>query len=156
MNATVAKLCFIAYSVVNGITLSSIFIYYEVGSIYIAFFIAASMFAAAAIYGKVTKKDLGGIGTYLVMGLWGLVISGIVNIFLRNSFLDLIASIVGIFIFIGLTAYDVNKIRNYAQEYGLESKEQAQKVIIHGALSLYLDFINIFIKLLRFFGRRKN
>lgn len=156
MSAGAAKACFIAYSVINGLTLSYIFLIYVTGSIYLTFFIAAAMFGAAALYGKVTKKDLTGMGSFLFMGLIGLIIAGIVNIFIQNSMLDFMISLVGIVIFIGLTAFDVQKIRKYSQEVGLESNEQVNKVVIYGALQLYLDFINIFLKLLRFFGRRKN
>lgn len=156
MSATTAKICFIVYSIVNGLTLSAIFFTYQISSIYTTFFITASMFAVAAIYGKVTKKDLSGIGTYLVMGLWGIIIAGIVNIFLQNSMLDFIVSLVGVVIFVGLTAYDVNKIRNISMDTGdLEEKKLKQKLIIWFALQLYLDFINLFLKLLRLFGKRK-
>ncbi len=151
-----AKVCFIAYSIVNGLTLSSIFFAYEIGSIYTTFFIAASMFAVAAIYGKVTKKNLAGVGTYLIMGVWGLIIAGIVNIFIQNSMLDFIVSAAGVIIFVGLTAYDVNKIKDLSVEAGnLEENESIQKIVIWAALQLYLDFINLFLRLLRLFGRRK-
>ena len=156
LSPTAAKVCFIAYSIVNGLTLSSIFFAYKIGSIYTTFFIAASMFGVAAIYGKVTKKNLSGIGTYLIMGLWGLIIAGIVNIFIQNSMLDFIVSAAGVLIFVGLTAYDVNKIKTLAiSNSGIEDSGEMNKLVIWGALSLYLDFINLFLKLLRFFGKRK-
>ncbi len=157
MSATTAKICFVAYSIVNGLTLTSIFFYYDIFSIYITFFITASMFAVAAIYGKLTKKNLARAGTYFIMGLWGIIIAGVVNIFLQNSLLDLVISVIGVVIFVGLTAYDVNKIKQLAiANEGLEDKNSMNKLVIWGALSLYLDFINLFLKLLRFFGRRKN
>jgi len=156
MSTGACKACFIAYSIVNGLTLSSIFFVYEIGSIFVTFFIAAGMFAVAALYGKFTKKNLASMGTYLIMGLFGIIVASIVNIFIQNSMLDFMISLIGIAIFIGLTAYDVNKIREYSYQYGLDTKEQANKVVIYGALSLYLDFINIFLKLLRFLGKRKN
>ena len=156
MSVTTAKVCFIAYAIINGLTLSTIFLYYSIGSIYTTFFITASIFAVAAIYGKVTKKDLSGMGTYLIMGLWGIIIAGIVNIFIRNSMLEFITSLVAIALFIGLTAYDVNKIKNYSSEFGIDSDEQKEKVAIMGALTLYLDIINLFIRLLQFFGKRKD
>ena len=156
MSAGAAKACFIAYSAINGLTLSYIFLIYVTGSIYTTFFIAAAMFGAAALYGKVTQKDLSGMGSFLFMGLIGLIIAGIVNIFIQNSMLDFVVSLVGIIIFVALTAYDVQKIRNFSQEVGLQSNEQVSRVVIYGALSLYLDFINIFLKLLKFFGKRKN
>ncbi|MBR3281412.1 MAG: Bax inhibitor-1/YccA family protein [Clostridia bacterium] len=155
MSAGACRVCFIAYSVINGLTLSSIFFVYEIGSIFVTFFIAAGMFAVAALYGKFTKKNLASMGTYLLMGLFGIIVASIVNIFIRNSMLDFLVTLVGIAIFVGLTAYDVNKIREYSSQYGLDSKEQASKVIIYGALSLYLDFINLFLKLLRLFGSRR-
>ncbi|MBR6252904.1 MAG: Bax inhibitor-1/YccA family protein [Clostridia bacterium] len=153
LSATAAKLIFIAYSVINGITLSCIFFVYEIGSIYITFFITSSMFAVAAIYGKVTKQDLSGIGTYLVMGLWGLIIAGTINMILHSSGLEFFTSFIGVIIFVGLTAYDVNRLKDLAVQGGNE--ESVQKIAIWGALQLYLDFINLFLRLLRFFGKRR-
>ena len=156
MSVGASKACFIAYSVINGLTLSAIFFRYEVSSIFSTFFITAFVFGAAALYGRVTKKNLASMGTYLFMGLIGIIVAGIVNIFIQNSMLDFIVTIVGLIIFIGLTAYDVNKIRNYSQEIGLSSNEQVSKVVIFGALTLYLDFINLFLKLLSLFGKKRD
>jgi FtsH-binding integral membrane protein len=156
MSDTVAKICFIAYSVVNGVTLSSIFVVYTSASIYSTFFVTAAMFGAAAFYGKVTNKDLSSWGTFLLMGLVGLIIAGIVNIFIGNSMLEFFISLIGIVIFIGLTAYDVYKIKNYANDYPYIQDNSAEKISVFFALQLYLDFINIFLKLLRFMGKRKN
>ena len=154
MSANAAKGCFIGYSIVNGLTLSVLFFVYTTISIYTTFFIAASMFAVAAIYGKLTKRDLSGARTYLVMALWGLIIGGLVNLFMQNDFLDYIVSGLGILVFIGLTAYDVNRIKDLAVEEGFN--ETTQKIAIWGALTLYLDFINLFVRLLKFFGKRNN
>ena len=154
MSVPAANGCFIAYALINGLTLSSIFYVYEIGSIFTTFFIAAAMFGGAALYGKVTNKNLAGMGTYLMMGLFGIIIAGIVNIFIQNSMLDFIITIIGIVIFIGLTAYDVNKIRGFANAYAGEG-DFMEKLVIHSALALYLDFINIFLKILSFFGKRK-
>jgi FtsH-binding integral membrane protein len=114
------------------------------------------MFGAAAFYGKVTNKDLSSWGTFLLMGLVGLIIAGIVNIFIGNSMLEFFISLIGIVIFIGLTAYDVYKIKNYANDYPYIQDNSAEKISVFFALQLYLDFINIFLKLLRFMGKRKN
>ncbi len=156
MSATAAKVCFIAYSIVNGLTLSSLFYYYTAGSIYSTFFVTAATFGAAALYGKVTKKDLGGIGTYLFMGLIGLIIASIVNIFLHNSMLEFGITVIGLLIFICLTAYDVNKIKNMAGSLEYQEQDNVEKISTYFALQLYLDFINIFLKLLRFMGKRRD
>ncbi len=156
MSAAVATICFIAYSAINGLTLSAIFFGYELGSIYSTFFIAAAVFGIAAFYGKVTKKSLASWGTALMVGLIGIIIASIVNIFIGNSMLDFGISVIGIIIFIGLTAYDVNRIRDMWVEQGSEDSATVRKIAIWGALQIYLDFINIFLKLLRLFGRRRN
>ncbi len=156
MSAKSAKICFILYACINGLTLSTVFLRYSLGSVYITFLITASMFAIAALYGKFTQKDLTNLGSYCIMGLWGIIIAGIVNIFLRNSMLDFISSLIGIVLFIGLTAYDVNKIKEYSEQVGLDSDEQVDKVSIMGALTLYLDFINLFLRLIQFFGKSRD
>lgn len=155
MSVTAANVCFIAYAIVNGLTLSSIFYVYDISSIFSTFFITSFMFGSAALYGKTTKKNLTSMGSYLLMGLIGILVAGIVNIFIQNSMLDFIVSIIGIIIFILLTVYDVNKIRDFAKSYAGED-DFMEKTVIHGALSLYLDFINIFLKLLKFFARKRN
>ena len=156
MSPAVATICFLAYSVVNGLTLSSIFFVYELGSIYSTFFVAAAVFGIAALYGKITKKSLANWGTALMVGLIGIILAGIVNLFLGNTMLEMGISILGIFIFIGLTAYDVNRIRDMWIEEGGENSDAFKKIAIWGALQIYLDFINIFLKLLRLFGKRRN
>lgn len=148
-----AGLLFIAYSVLNGITMSFIFVAYTHSSIATAFFVSAGTFAAMSLVGYVTKRDLTGAGKYLMMCLFGLIIAIVVNLFLQNPLVDWVTSIFGVLIFVGLTAWDTQKIKQVFQMYGHEINEQTQKLALLGSLSLYLDFINIFLYLLRFFGR---
>ncbi|MBQ9279893.1 MAG: Bax inhibitor-1/YccA family protein [Clostridia bacterium] len=156
MSAKSAKICFIAYSIIDGLTMSVFLLAYTTSSVFITFLVTASMFGIAALYGKLTKNNLNSWGTYLIMGLWGIIIAGIVNIFILNSVIDFVVTVLGIVIFIGLTAYDTNKIKQYSEEVGLTSNEEVDKVVIYGALQLYLDFINLFIKLLRLLGKRRD
>lgn len=144
---------FLGYSALNGVTLSMIFLAYTASSIAGTFFITAGMFGAMAVYGMVTKRDLSGFGSFLFMGLVGIIIASIVNIFLKSSSLYWAISMIGVFIFTGLTAWDVQKIKRMGEEGILEQGEVAiRKGAIMGALALYLDFINLFLMLLRFFG----
>lgn len=153
IQASTAAGLFIGYSALNGLTLSTVFLAYTSSSIAGTFFITAGMFGAMALYGLVTKRDLSGLGSFLFMGLIGLIIASVVNIFLKNSGLDWIISLIGVGIFTGLTAYDVQKIKRMGEEGILEQGEAAvKKGAILGALALYLDFINLFLMLLRFFG----
>ncbi len=149
-------LAFVLYSAVNGITLSPIFLAYANSSIASAFFVTAGMFAGSAIIGKVTKMDLSKVGSYAMMALIGLIIAGIVNIFISNSMVDFITCVIGIVVFIALTAYDTQKIKQYAEGMSESDSDRKSKLVIMGALSLYLDFINIFLKILRLMGRRRN
>ncbi|BCL59826.1 membrane protein [Desulfomarina profundi] len=153
IQASTASSLFIGYSVLNGLTLSVIFLAYTSSSIAGTFFITAGMFGAMAVYGLVTKRDLSGWGSFLFMGLIGIIIASIVNIFLKSSGMAWMISILGVFIFTGLTAYDVQKIKRIGEE-GIMSQgmEMIKKGAIMGALTLYLDFINLFLMLLRFFG----
>jgi len=148
MSAAAAMAAFLTYSVLNGLTLSVIFFAYSTGSLVNAFATAAGMFGAMSIYGTVTKRDLTSWGSFFMMGLFGIIICMVVNMFLRSTGLDFVVSILGVFIFLGLTAYDTQKIRAYANIGGGLSDNFA----IIGALKLYLDFINIFLFLLRLFG----
>ena len=151
--ATTASGLFIGYSVLNGLTLSTVFLAYTSSSIAGTFFITAGMFGAMAVYGLVTKRDLSGLGSFLFMGLVGIIIASVVNIFLKSSGMNWIISLLGVFIFTGLTAYDVQKIKNMGEEGIMSQGEEAiKKGSIMGALALYLDFINLFLMLLRFFG----
>ena len=154
LSLTVATLMFVLYSVINGAVLSSIFFAYSIGSIATTFFITAGTFAAMSIYGYFTKADLTSWGKILIMALIGIIIATIVNIFVKSSGLDLIISYAGVLIFVGLTAYDTQKIKLMCQQ-APDAGESMQKIALLGALSLYLDFINLFIYLLRIFGRRE-
>ncbi|MBP5290560.1 MAG: Bax inhibitor-1/YccA family protein [Paludibacteraceae bacterium] len=155
LSFSTATLLFIIYSALNGVTLSSIFVLYTQGSIASTFFITAGMFVALALYGTVTKKDLSGIGRFLFMTLIGLIIASIVNIFMHSEMLYWITTAIGVVIFAGLTAYDAQKIQQMAAD-AAEVNESTQKMALLGALTLYLDFINLFLYLLRIFGRRSN
>ena len=153
LSLTAATLLFVLYSVVNGAVLSSIFFVFSLKSIYTVFFITAGTFGAMSLYGYTTKKDLTSWGKILMMALIGLIIATIANIFMKSQQLDIIASYVGVLIFVGLTAYDTQKIKMMCQQ-ATDAGETMQKYALLGALSLYLDFINLFIYLLRIFGRR--
>jgi len=153
MTAERASLLFIIYSVLNGLTMSTIFLLYTSASISSTFFITAGTFGAMSFYGYTTKKDLTSWGNLLFMGLIGLVIATVVNMFLQSSMLYYILNYVGVLVFVGLTAYDTQKIKKLANS--LNSEEDAKKGAIMGALTLYLDFINLFLYLLRLFGDRK-
>ena len=150
-----ATLLFIAYSAVNGVMLSAICLVYTMQSIASAFFVTAATFGAMSLYGYFTKSSLDGLGKYLTMGLVGLIIAIAVNIFLHNGMLNLIISSVAVVLFTILTAYDTQKIK-IMLALQPDAGEAAQRVALLGALSLYLDFINLFIYILQFFGGRKN
>ena len=156
MSATMATGMFMLYSVLTGLTLSSIFIVYPIGAIANAFTTAAGMFLAMSIYGTVTKRDLSGMGNFLFMGLIGIIIASIVNIFLGSSMMDFVISVVGVIVFTGLTAYDTNKLRQFGAGAPLDDAVAIRRGAILGALTLYLDFINLFLMLLRLFGGNSN
>lgn len=144
---------FVAYSALNGVTLSAILLRYSGASIAATFFITAGMFGAMALYGMITKRDLTGLGSFMFMGLIGLLLAMIVNFFLQSSSLYYAISFIGVIIFVGLTAYDTQKIKEMGEQGIMDQGEAAvQKTAIMGALTLYLDFINLFIMLLRLFG----
>jgi len=147
MSAGAAAGTFLAFSLLNGLTLSVIFFVYTQGQIFQAFATAAGMFGAMSIYGMVTKRDLTSWGSFFFMGLIGIVICSIINIFLHSSALAFAVSFIGVFVFLGLTAYDTQKLKRYAT-----SPELRENLAIIGALALYLDFINLFLMLLRLFG----
>lgn len=154
LSLTTATLLFILYSVINGATLSFIFAVYTMSSIASVFFITAGTFAVMAVVGYTTKKDLTSMGKILLMALIGIIIATVVNIFLKSTGLEMIVSYLGVLIFVGLTAYDSQKIKQMLQT-APDAGEGAQKLALLGALSLYLDFVNLFIYLLRIFGRRE-
>ena len=153
LSLTTATLLFVLYSVINGATLSVIFVAYSIGTISKVFFITAGTFAVMAFIGYVTKTDLSKLGKILFMALIGIIIATVVNIFVKSSGLDLILSYLGVLVFVGLTAYDTQKIKQMLWQAG-DMSETSQKIALLGALSLYLDFINLFLYLLRIFGRR--
>lgn len=150
MSKTVAASVFLGYSLLNGITLSIVFLLYTSTSIVSTFFICAMMFAASSIYGLVTKKDLTGMGSFMMMGLFGIIIASLVNFFLHSSALSWVISVIGVVVFTALTAYDTQRIQDNLQQHS-----NSDTVAIHGALHLYLDFINLFLFLLRLFGNRR-
>lgn len=155
LSLTTATLLFVLYSVLNGVTMSFIFLAYTYESVTNVFLITAGTFAAMAFFGYFTKTDLSSIGRILFMALIGLIIATIVNIFVKSSGFGMILNYLGVLIFVGLTAWDTQKIKqmlSMAEDTG----ETAQKVALMGALSLYLDFINLFIHLLRIMGNNRN
>ena len=153
IQASTATGLFIGYAVLNGLTLSMIFLAYTQSSIAATFFITAGMFGSMAVYGLVTKRDLSAWGSFLFMGVIGIIIASVVNIFLKSSSLYWAISLIGVFVFVGLTAYDVQKIKTIGEQGIMEQGEgTVRKGAIMGALALYLDFINLFLMLLRFFG----
>ena len=155
MSPAAATVSFAAYAILNGVTLSVIFFAYTGADIARAFFITAGTFAGMSIYGSVTNRDLSGIGSYLFMGLIGIILASLVNLFLRSSALDWIISLVGVAVFLGLTAYDTQRIKRMSDELsGQVGEVMYLKLSILGALKLYLDFINLFLFFLRIFGRR--
>lgn len=148
---------FLGYSALTGVTLSSIFLAYTGTSIAVAFISALSVFVGGAVYGAVTKKDLRSWGGYLTMGLFGLIIASLLNMLFRSSGLDLIVSVIGVVLFTGLTAWDSQRVSDINREYGPSmTSEELTKLGILGALSLYLDFLNIFLYLVRIVGRSDN
>jgi FtsH-binding integral membrane protein len=157
MSASTATALFVIYSVLNGVTLSFIFLAYARASIVSTFFICSATFLACSIYGWTTKKDLTSMGGFLVMGLIGIIIASMVNMFIRSSAMSMVVSYIGVIVFVGLTAYDTQKLKNMAvtQPTNLDGAV-VRKGAILGALSLYLDFINLFLMLLRIFGGNRN
>jgi FtsH-binding integral membrane protein len=147
-----AKTLFWVYATLMGLSLSTIFLVYTGTSIATTFFATAAAFASLSLWGYTTKKDLSGFGTFLIMGLVGLIIASLINIFLRSPAMDLAISAIGVLLFAGLTAYDTQKIKS--MYFSVAGTDFAGKAIVMGALTLYLDFINLFLFLLRFMGNR--
>lgn len=152
---TKATVMFIIYSILNGATLASIFLVYTMSSIASTFFVAAGTFGVMALYGYITKSDLTRIGNICLMALIGLIIATLVSLFWQNSMLQMIITYAGVILFVGLTAYDSQKIKRLLTADGIEVPEETQKIALLGALTLYLDFINLFLYLLRLLGDRK-
>lgn len=152
VNGAIAALMFLGYAFLNGLLFSSLFLRYQMGSIASSLFITAGAFGAMSVYGTVTKKDLSGWASFLFMGLVGIILAGIVNIFLQSDVLGFVKSCAAIVIFAGLTAYDTQKLRQFHASSGYSS---AASLAVTGALMLYLDFVNLFLNILQLFGRRR-
>ncbi|MCX8711861.1 Bax inhibitor-1/YccA family protein [Gilliamella sp. B3464] len=155
LSGAAATTLFMLYSVLNGCTFSIYFIVYTSSSIASVFFITAGMFAAMAFYGYTTKRDLSAFGRFLFMGLIGIVIASLVNLFLKSEPLMWAVTYIGVFVFAGLTAYDNQKLKELGENISYDDQNVFRRFVILGALTLYLDFINLFIMLLRIFGDRR-
>ena len=153
MSSSTARTMLYCFSALMGLSLSSIFMIFKLGSIANVFFISAATFGATALYGYTTKRDLSSMGSFLMMGAIGLMIAGVVNLFLQSSVMAFAISVIGVLIFVGFTAYDMQDIKE--KYYELNDDEEIRKAGIFGALNLYLDFINIFVNLLQLLGDRK-
>ena len=154
MSSGTATLLFLLYSLLTGLTMSSIFLAYAHAVIYISFFVTAGMFGAMCLYGYFTRSDLSSLRTILMMGLVGLVIAMLVNMFLQSSSFDYVISIIGVALFTALTAFDVQKIKQLADRQSMD-RETSSKVAIIGALTLYLDFVNLFLFVLRLMSNNR-
>ncbi len=156
MSTQAAKLTFWIYSVVMGLSLGLLFEQYTGESLTRAFFVTAAAFGSMSIYGYTTKKDLTSFGSFLFMGLIGIVIASLVNMFMQSSAIAFAVSVIGVLVFTGLTAYDVQKIKHMYVYSNRMDQDSATKMAIYGALTLYLDFINLFIMMLRLLGNRRD
>lgn len=156
MSAQTAVLSFTGYALLNGLSLSVIFLAYTGMELTQAFFSAAAAFGGMSLYGLTTKKELSGIGHYMIMGLWGIIVASLINFFIGSATLYYLISYIGVAVFMGLTAWDTQVIKRWNLEYGASmGEEEYVKLSIMGALKLYLDFINMFLFLLRIFARRR-
>jgi FtsH-binding integral membrane protein len=155
MSLAAARTAFVGYSLLNGLTLSVVFLAYTSESIGTTFLVTAATFAAMSMYGYVTKRDLTRLGSFLFMGLIGIVIASLVNIFLRSDAVYFVVTYIGVIVFVGLTAYDTQKIKAMGAEAG-SGEEAAGKIAVLGALALYLDFVNLFLLMLRLVGRQRD
>ncbi|MCA7014326.1 Bax inhibitor-1/YccA family protein [Dickeya dadantii] len=155
LSGVAATTLFMLYSALTGLTLSSIFIVYSGESIASTFVITAGMFGAMSLYGYVTKRDLTGMGSMLFMALIGILLATLVNFWLKSEGLQLAITYIGVLVFVGLTAYDTQKLKNIGEELSVDDRDNFRKYSIMGALTLYLDFINLFLMLLRLFGSRR-
>jgi FtsH-binding integral membrane protein len=153
LTATTATALFLLYAALNGVTLASVLLTYTGASIALTFFITAGTFAAMSLYGSITKRDLTAVGNLAFMGLIGIILGSLVNFFLRNELVYWLLTYAGVAVFVALIAYDTQKIKRILSQ-GLEG-EAAGRAVILGALALYLDFVNLFLNLLRIFGRRR-
>ena len=155
LSFTNASLLFILYSILTGATLSTIFLVYEIGSIASTFFVTAGTFGAMSLVGYFTHKDLSKMGTYLIMALIGLIIATIANWFIASTTLDWGITYALVLVFVGLTAYEIQKIKVMLREHGMGLDESTQKLALMGSFTLYLDFLNLFLQLLKILGKRK-
>lgn len=155
ISGAMATTLFMLYSVLTGLTLSSVFIVYTSASIASTFFITAGTFGAMSVYGYTTKRDLTKLGSLMVMGLIGILLASIVNIFLKSAPLYWAITYIGVIVFVGLTAYDTQKLKAIGEEVSMDDRENYRRYSIMGALTLYLDFINLFLMLLRILGDRR-
>jgi uncharacterized protein len=153
VSAAAAAAMFFAYAALSGVTFSAIFLRYTAGSIGATFLVTGGMFAGLSVYGATTKRDLSSLGSFAIMGLWGIILASIVNIFLGSPMLYWLVTFAGVIVFTGLTVYDTAKLKAMGEHAG--TGEGATKLALHGALILYLDFINLFLMLLRIFGDRR-
>jgi FtsH-binding integral membrane protein len=151
MSPATAASVFLIYSLLTGLTLSVIMFVYKGPSIVQAFVTASAMFAAMSVFGRITKRDLSGWGSFLIMGVVGLIVASVINLFMRSSALDMAIASIGVFLFAGLTAYKTQSLKQFAHAGGT----QGETLAIYGALSLYITFINLFLSLLRLFGSRR-
>jgi len=156
LSGTAATLMFLAYSALTGVTLSSIFFVYSMASIFQAFVVTAGMFGAMSVYGMVTKRDLTSMGSFMFMGLIGIVLASVVNMFVKSSAMSYAISVIGVFVFVGLTAYDTQKLKYMGESMPLNDGTAVRRGTILGALTLYLDFLNLFLMLLRLFGSSRD
>ena len=156
LSAGTATGLFLLYSALNGVTISLVLAVYTAQSVFAAFVTCSGMFAAMSVYGHVTKKDLTSWGSFLFMGLIGLLIAMLVNIFLQSSVMQMVISFAGVIIFTGLTAYDTQKLKEMGESAPLDDAVAMRRGVILGALTLYLDFVNLFLMLLRLFGGNRN
>ncbi len=154
LSSTAAGAVFLFYSALNGVTLSVVFLAFTSASIVSTFVVTAGTFGAMSVYGLVTKRELDGLGSFAFMGLVGVVLASVVNLFLRNDMLGFVVSCAGVIVFVALTAYDTRKLRAMATAVDGRS-EEGRRGAVSGALALYLDFINLFLMLLNLFGRRR-
>lgn len=153
VSAGTAAAMFFVYAALSGVTFSVIFLHYTAGSIGATFLVTGGMFAGLSVYGATTKRDLSSLGSFAIMGLWGIILASIVNIFLGSPMLYWLVTFAGVVVFTALTAYDTAKLKALGEQAG--TGEAATKLALHGALILYLDFINLFLMLLRIFGGRR-
>lgn len=155
ISGSLATTLFMLYSVLTGLTLSVVFMQYTGASIGSTFVVTAGTFGAMSVYGYTTKRDLTGLGSMMVMGLIGIIIASVVNIFLQSSAMYWAITYIGVIVFVGLTAYDTQKLKAIGEQVSADDRENYRKYSIMGALTLYLDFINLFLMLLRILGDRR-